>query len=112
MTAQVLGDLGHARAGDKGDNSIILVAPYASVDLDRVVSALDRARVAAHMGLDPADVTVTVHPLLVAVTVVLHGRLQGGVTRSLTVDPHGKTLAAHLLALALPDSDDQPGSSS
>ncbi|HSN12467.1 MAG TPA: hypothetical protein VLS51_10195 [Propionibacteriaceae bacterium] len=101
MTQLTLWDIAHARAGDKGDNSIILVAPYEQANLASVAAALDAEAVAAHFGLTPDAVTVTVHQALCAATVVLRGRLQGGVTRSLTIDPHGKTLAAHLLELPL-----------
>lgn len=101
MTELTLRNIAHARAGDKGDNSIILVAPYVPDDLGLVAATLDPRAVAAHFDMPVANVTVTVHPTLLAATVVLRGRLQGGVTRSLTIDPHGKTLAAHLLELPL-----------
>ncbi len=101
MTNVTLRDIAHARAGDKGDNSIILVAPYGSEDLTTVAAALDVTAVASHFDMPVENVTVTIHPTLRAATVVLRGRLQGGVTRSLTIDPHGKTLAAHLLELPL-----------
>lgn len=96
-----LGDLAHARAGDKGDTSILVVAPYLAADYDRVDAALRPTRVAAHFGVD--DDSVTVHPVpgLGAFTVVVRHRLDGGVTRSRSADPHGKTLSGHLLDLDL-----------
>lgn len=77
-----LGDLAHARAGDKGDTSILVVAPYEPDDY-------------------PGNVTVHPVPRLGAFTVVVRDRLDGGVTRSRAADPHGKTLSGHLLDLAV-----------
>jgi hypothetical protein len=38
-----------------------------------------------------------------ALNFVLHGALAGGVTRSLNIDSHGKTLSSLLLAMELPE---------
>jgi hypothetical protein len=100
-----LGDLAHARAGDKGDTSILVIAPYAAADYPRVDAALQPARVAVHFGVPVERVTVHPVPALHAFTVVVHGRLDGGVTRSRAADPHGKTLSGHLLDLALAPDD-------
>lgn len=94
-----LASIAHARAGDKGDTSIIMVAPYDASSYPRLLTALTEGAVAAHFGV--RDDRVSVRPLvhLGAVTLVIRGRLEGGVTRSPTVDPHGKTLSGHLLDL-------------
>ena len=96
----VLGDLAHARAGDKGDTSIIMVAPYAPEDFGRVAALLTPPAVASHLGVgaDAVDVRAVVE--LGAFTVIVRGALDGGVTRSRGVDPHGKTLSSVLLRLA------------
>jgi hypothetical protein len=36
---------------------------------------------------------------------VLHNALSGGVTRSLALDAHGKTLSSAILSLDLPEQD-------
>jgi hypothetical protein len=41
---------------------------------------------------------------LCAINFVLHNTLRGGVTRSLALDPHGKSLSSALLAMPLDDS--------
>jgi hypothetical protein len=88
----------HCRAGDKGDDSILVVVPHDPADLDRLVDQLDVETVARHFGdMDPALVTVVTLPSLPAMVLTLRGRLAGGVTRSTGVDPHGKTLSGHLL---------------
>ncbi|MDF2993740.1 MAG: hypothetical protein K0S37_4254 [Microbacterium sp.] len=96
-----LGDLAHARAGDKGDTSILVVAPYEPDDYGRVDDALHAERVAAHFGVDSGNVTIHPVPRLGAFTVVVRDRLDGGVTRSRAADPHGKTLSGHLLDLVV-----------
>lgn len=96
-----LGTLAHARAGDKGDTSILVVAPFEAADFTRVDAALQHARVAQHFGVTTEAVTVHAVPGLGAFTVVIRGRLDGGVTRSRAADPHGKTLSGHLLDLPL-----------
>lgn len=98
----LLQDVAHCRAGDKGSDSLLSVIPYAAGDLEQLTELLTPAALAEHFGgMDPADVTV--HPAtgLGALVVVLRGRLGGGVTRSLSIDPHGKTLSGHLLAMEL-----------
>lgn len=99
----VLYDIAHARAGDKGDTSIIVVAPYEATDLTRVGRTLVVEAVAAHFGVPSANVTVKASPILRAYTVVIRERLDGGVTRSRAVDPHGKTLSGHILEMSAPD---------
>ena len=97
-----LAEIAHARAGDKGDTSIIMTAPYAAADLPRLIAALTPAIVAAHFGVPEQNVDVRPLEHLGAVTLVIRERLEGGVTRSPTADPHGKTLSAHLLDLEMP----------
>jgi hypothetical protein len=101
-----LHEMARCRAGDKGDDSILVLVPHDAADYDRLVAAVSREAVAAHFGgMDPACVTVLPLPHLGAAVLTLRGRLAGGVTRSTGVDPHGKTLSGHLLdlELTLPD---------
>lgn len=94
-------DLAHARAGDKGDQSIMMLAPYDPADFARLSAAVTAERIAEHFGVPAAQVRVTPAAALSAFTIVVERRLDGGVTRSRTVDPHGKTLASHLLDLLI-----------
>jgi hypothetical protein len=96
-----LGDIAHARAGDKGDVSILMLAPYDPADYALVVSAVTPDRLAAHFGTTPAKIAVRPSADLHAVTIVLRDQLLGGVTRATTLDPHGKSLSGHLLQLDL-----------
>lgn len=96
-----LDDIAHARAGDKGDTSIIVVAPFREGDYDRVGAALVPEALARHFGVTVDQIAVHAVPTLRAFTVVVRERLDGGVTRSRAADPHGKTLSGHLLDLPL-----------
>ena len=99
LTTVPLASIAHARAGDKGDTSILMVAPYQAEDYEQLTSVLTSQALADHFGLDLSAVSVNWAPDLMAGSIVLRGVLTGGVTRSHTVDPHGKTLSGHLLAM-------------
>ena len=75
---RILRDLAHTRAGDKGDISCISVIAHRDEDF-------------------------AVLPQLGSLNFVLHGALAGGVTRSLALDAHGKSLSSALLTLGIPD---------
>ena len=101
-----LGDIAHLRTGDKGDISQISVIAYDPTDFDMLVREVTVARVLRHL----ADLTVRhAHryelPAIGALNFVLEGALSGGVTRSLALDAHGKTLGAQLLDLPLSGED-------
>ncbi|HEX4712009.1 AtuA-related protein [Phenylobacterium sp.] len=95
-----LHEVAHARAGDKGDVSMISVIAYRDEDYTALAAILTTGIVAAAF----ADLGLTrverfELPGLGALNFVLHGALRGGVTRSLALDAHGKTLSSSLLAL-------------
>lgn len=94
-----LRDVAHARAGDKGDASILVIRASDPADFPSLVEALPVNALAAHFRSDPAHVSVIPVPGLAAMTIVVRARLAGGVTRSTRLDPHGKTLSGHLLDL-------------
>lgn len=100
-----LRDLAHARTGDKGDTSQICVFARGAAQFSQLERALTIERVAAHLAaLRPRRIERFVLPNLQAVNFVLHGVLSGGVTRSLTLDAHGKTLGAQLLDMEIADA--------
>lgn len=97
-----LHDLAHARAGDKGDVSMISVIAYRDQDYPVLAGILTTETVAAAFaGLGLTRVERFELPGLGALNFVLHGALRGGVTRSLALDTHGKTLSSSLLALEI-----------
>lgn len=91
-------EIAHARTGDKGNISTISLIAYKAEDyplLERFVSdtlVLEQFR---SVGAYKADRYCL--PDLHALNFVLYGTLDGGVTRSLALDAHGKTLSALML---------------
>lgn len=103
-----LHDIAIARSGDKGNRatlSVIALDPAHYPMLERLLTA---ERVQAHYrGIVRGAVQRYALPHLYALHFVLHDALAGGVTRSLALDAHGKTLAAALLDIEL-DGGDAP----
>jgi hypothetical protein len=97
-----LRQLAHARAGDKGDTVNISVIAYREADYPRLVREVTVERVRRHLAhLEPRDVVRYELPGLGALNFVIAGVLRGGVTRSLALDAHGKTLSSVLLDMEL-----------
>ena len=96
-------DIAHSRAGDKGDISNISVIAYDETGWNVLREKLTIARVKeafAHITAGPVERYEI--PKLQALNFVIHGALGGGVTRSLSQDPHGKALSALMLTIELP----------
>lgn len=100
-----LGEIAHARAGDKGNTSILMIGCYDPTDFPTLTTLLTADRVAAHFGNAPANIDIHPIPGLHAMTITVRNQLHGGVTRATTVDPHGKSLSGHLLQLPLIDPE-------
>ena len=93
-----LRQLAHTRTGDKGNRSTLSVIAYDARDFARLEAQLTAERVKQHYsGIVRGHVDRYALPQLGALQFVLHGALAGGVTRSLALDAHGKTLSSHLL---------------
>lgn len=100
--------IAHARTGDKGNTSSISVIAYHERDYPYLVRHVTPERVKAHFGdLVAGEVIRYEVPSLGALNFVLRQALGGGVTRSLVLDTHGKSLSSALLDLDLPD-ESQP----
>ena len=96
-------DLAHARAGDKGNTSSIAVIAYDDNSwhvLRRELTADLVERAFAHLGA--RSVRRYEVESLRALNFVIPNVLAGGVTRSLRLDPHGKSLSALMLGIELP----------
>jgi hypothetical protein len=99
-----LRELAHSRAGDKGNVSNISVIAYEIGDFAYLVEHVTAERVRRHFS-DIVEGAVVRYELpgLGALNFVLQGALGGGVTRSLSLDPHGKSLSSSLLDMEVPD---------
>jgi hypothetical protein len=95
--------IAHGRAGDKGRRVNLSVIAFDPADYPRLVSGVTAARVAAHLAdLIAGPVVRYELPQLSALNFVLERPPGGGVTETLALDPHGKSLSAALLDLELP----------
>jgi len=97
-----LSSVAHARAGDKGDISCISVIAYKPEDFPLLLREVTAARVKQHFaGIVHGAVERYELPNIHALNFVMHGALGGGVTRSLAMDAHGKSLSYALLDLEI-----------
>ena len=99
-----LREIAHSRTGDKGNTSNISVIAFnpAHYGLLREHVTADRLK-ALFAGIVHGEVTRYELPNIGALNFVLKEALGGGVTRSLALDAHGKSLSSALLELELPD---------
>jgi hypothetical protein len=105
-----LRELAHARAGDKGNVSNISVIAHEVGDYAFLAEHVTTARVKVHFGdIVKGAVERYELPALGALNFALHEALGGGVIRSLSLDPHGKSLSSCLLELEIPDRQERRG---
>ena len=98
-----LRDIAHSRTGDKGDTSNISVIAYDPHDYAHLLAHVTAERVKAHFaGIVQGEVKRYELPRIGALNFVMGQTLGGGVTRSLALDAHGKSLSSALLDLDLP----------
>jgi hypothetical protein len=99
-----LQDIALARSGDKGNRATLSVIALDPAHYPLIERTLSVERVQAHYaGVVRGAVERHALPQLHAVHFVMHDALAGGVTRSLALDAHGKTLSAAILDLDLED---------
>jgi len=103
-----LRELAHSRAGDKGDTSNLSLIAYDARHYEHLRRHVTAAVVRAHLaGIVAGDVVRYELPKLGAFNFVLARALGGGVTRSLALDAHGKSLSSALLELEIPGPGDE-----
>ena len=97
-----LRDIALARSGDKGDRATLSVIALDPAHYGLIERLLTAERVRAHYaGVVQGEVQRYALPHLCALHFVLDQALGGGVTRSLALDAHGKTLGAAILDIDL-----------
>jgi hypothetical protein len=97
-----LHELAHCRAGDKGDTSILSLIAYRAEDFPLLVERVTVDAVAKHMqGIVLGNIQRYELPGLWALQFVCERSLNGGVTSSLALDAHGKSLSYALLEMSL-----------
>ena len=95
-------DIAHCRAGDKGETSILSVIAYRADDYPLLVERLTIDAVRRHLdGIVQGEIRRYELPNLGALQFVCTHSLSGGVTTSLALDAHGKSLSSALLELEI-----------
>jgi hypothetical protein len=93
-------DLAHCRAGDKGNTSILSVIAYRQEDYPLLAERLTIDAVGRHLrGIVQGEIRRYELPQLSALQFVCEHSLAGGVTTSLALDAHGKSLSFALLEM-------------
>ena len=102
----MLREICHARSGDKGNIANIGLIVYDRRHYDHVKKRVTADSVKAFFG-DAVKGRVDRYELtrLGALNFVMHEALDGGATRSLTLDPFGKVVSSILLAMEIEAPD-------
>jgi hypothetical protein len=97
-----LHEVAHSRAGDKGDTSILSLIAYRPQDYPLLREQVTASTVKQHLaGIVHGEVRRFELPHLSALQFVCERSLSGGVTTSLSLDAHGKSLSSALLELEI-----------
>ena len=95
-------ELAHCRAGDKGNTSILSVIAYRAADFPLLVREVTVEAVARHLeAIVRGEIRRYELPQLHALQFVCEDALAGGVTTSLALDAHGKSLSSALLEIEI-----------
>ena len=102
-----LREIAHSRTGDKGNTSNISVIAYDAKHYPLLKAEVTSERVKAHFaGVVEGHVVRYELPDIAALNFVMTQTLGGGVTRSLALDAHGKSLSSALLDMEIEDGID------
>ena len=95
-------DLAHCRAGDKGNTSTLSLVAYRAEDYPLLAQRVTVDVVVHHLrGIVHGAVRRYELPQLGALQFVCEHALAGGVTTSLALDAHGKSLSSALLEMEI-----------
>lgn len=99
-----LRELAHSRTGDKGDTANISVIAYREEDYPLLERHVTAERVKEFFAsIVKAEVIRYALPNIGALNFVMHRALGGGVTKTLALDQHGKSLSSAILEMELPE---------
>lgn len=99
-----LGQLAHARSGDKGNHANIGVIAHNIADYRSLANTLTADRVAAYFaGLGITRVERFELPRIGGLNFLLYDALGGGASQALRIDTQGKLLGTAILEMELAD---------
>ncbi|HNR07956.1 MAG TPA: hypothetical protein PKM27_11620 [Saprospiraceae bacterium] len=95
-------DIAHSRAGDKGDTLTLSLIPYEEKDFDWLCKTVTVEKVKEHLkDTVRGEIIRYALPNISSLLFVCHHALSGGVTTSLGLDAHGKTMSSALLEMEI-----------
>lgn len=95
-------DIAHSRAGDKGNTLTLSLIPYQEADFELLCSTVTAEEVKQHLkDIVAGNIVRYELPNIAALLFVCEQALMGGVTTSLAIDTHGKTLSYALLEMEI-----------
>ena len=95
-------DIAHSRAGDKGNTLTLALIPYKESDYEMLCEKVTAIKVKEHLkGIVAGEIIRYELPNIYSLLFVCHDALMGGVTTSLALDTHGKTLSYALLEMEI-----------
>ena len=104
-----LRQLAFSRSGDKGEDSNVMVAPYDERDFDWLCEQLTVDVVADRFGsVVRGPITRYELPGSKILNFVMERALEGGVSRSLALDAHGKSRASLILTVTFESTSPPP----
>ncbi len=97
-----LWEIAHSRTGDKGNISNISLIVYDMKDYEYILQEVTAEKVKAlFKNMVKGEVVRYELPQIGALNFVMYDALGGGVTRSLSLDKHGKSFSSYLLDMEL-----------
>ncbi len=97
-----LSTIAHSRAGDKGNILILSLIPFEEKDFDLLVNTVTSDKVKEHLKNQvKGEVIRYVLPELKAMQFTCYEALGTGVTTSLALDAHGKSMSYALLEMEI-----------
>lgn len=95
-------DIAHSRAGDKGNTLMLSLIPYNEADYAMLCSTVTIEKVKDHLKeIVQGEIVRYELPNISSLLFVCNSALSGGVTTSLALDTHGKTLSYALLEMEI-----------
>ncbi|TDQ15155.1 hypothetical protein DFQ04_3041 [Algoriphagus boseongensis] len=95
-----LAEIAHSRAGDKGNTLVLSLFPFDKKDFDTLVDQVTAEKVKIHFSEQiKGEITRHILPELQGLLFTCENALSTGVTTSLALDSHGKSLSFALLEL-------------
>ena len=95
-------DIAHSRAGDKGNTLMLSLIPYNEADYEMLCETISAEKVKDHLKeIVMGEIVRYELPNISSLLFVCNKALSGGVTTSLALDTHGKSLSSALLEMEI-----------